>query len=594
MPFLKVDTAIVVEIGPLVDETDYKTLETAIAYNESGMSVDLIKNSASAITKVDITPTTGGANDWTHKGNGVYELEITAAQNDTEGSLRIVGVCDGVLPFESPVYTVVPANIYDSLIAGTDYVKTDMTQIAGAAVSTSSAQLGVNLVNIAGAAVNTSSAQIGTNVVNIEGSDATDQIRDSVFDDATRLDGSAVNALAAKASSADYLTGTASADGSGYSTHSAADVWTSGTRTLTSFGTLVADIWNALTSGLTTVGSVGKLIVDYLDAAVSSRAVAGDAMNLANDAITASKYDESTAFPVASADTGSTAIARVGADGDTLETISDQLDGVAVPGSAMNLADDAITASKYDESTAFPLTSADSGSTAVARTGADGDTLETISDQVDGVAVPGSAMTLQDDAITAAKYDESTAFPVVSADTGSTAIARVGADGDTLETLSDQLDGVAVPGSAMTLQDDAITAAKYDESTAFPLTSSDTGSTSVARTGADSDTLETLSDQIDGTAVPGSNMNLADDAITAAKYDESTAFPVKSDDSGSTAIARTGADGDTLETLSDQVDSVALEATLTAIKGTGWDSATDTLEKIRDEFEVTKHQTQEL
>jgi hypothetical protein len=52
---------------------------------------------------------------------------------------------------------------------------------------------------------------------------------------------------------------------------------------------------------------------------------------------------------------------------------------------------------------------------------------------------------------------------------------------------------------------------------------------------------------------------LANDAITAAKYDESTAFPVKSDDSGATQIARTGADGDTLETLSDQVD---LQATL--------------------------------
>lgn len=49
---------------------------------------------------------------------------------------------------------------------------------------------------------------------------------------------------------------------------------------------------------------------------------------------------------------------------------------------------------------------------------------------------------LADDAITSAKFDESTAFPVKSADTGATQIARVGADGDTLETLSDQIDGV--------------------------------------------------------------------------------------------------------------------------------------------------------
>lgn len=62
----------------------------------------------------------------------------------------------------------------------------------------------------------------------------------------------------------------------GFSTHSAADVWAVGTRTLTSFGTLVADtvaaVWNALTSGLTTVGSIGKLLVDNVDATISSRA----------------------------------------------------------------------------------------------------------------------------------------------------------------------------------------------------------------------------------------------------------------------------------------------------------------------------------
>jgi len=49
---------------------------------------------------------------------------------------------------------------------------------------------------------------------------------------------------------------------------------------------------------------------------------------------------------------------------------------------------------------------------------------------------------------------------------------------------------------------------------------------------------------------------LADDAITAAKFDESTAFPLKAADTGSTQVARTGADGDTLETLSDEIATV--------------------------------------
>ena len=55
---------------------------------------------------------------------------------------------------------------------------------------------------------------------------------------------------------------------------------------------------------------------------------------------------------------------------------------------------------------------------------------------------------------------------------------------------------------------------------------------------------------------------LENDVITALAFDKSTAFPVQSADAGATEIARTGADADTLETLSDQVD---LSATATAL-----------------------------
>ena len=56
-------------------------------------------------------------------------------------------------------------------------------------------------------------------------------------------------------------------------------------------------------------------------------------------------------------------------------------------------------------------------------------------------------------------------------------------------------------------------------------------------------------------------MALVDDAITSSKFDESTAFPLKSADTGATAVARTGADSDTLETLSDQIDAEAVKTT---------------------------------
>lgn len=74
-------------------------------------------------------------------------------------------------------------------------------------------------------------------------------------------------------------------------------------------------------------------------------------------------------------------------------------------------------------------------------------------------------------------------------------------------------------------------------------------------------------------ATPGDAMTLADDAITSAKFDETTAFPVKSADAGATQIARKGADADTLKTLSDQIDGIDLTGVATAV----WASSTRTL-----------------
>ncbi len=106
-------------------------------------------------------------------------------------------------------------------------------------------------------------------------------------------------------------------------------------------------------------------------------------------------------------------------------------------------------------------------------------------------------------------------------------------------------------------------------------------------------------------AAVGSLMGLSDDAITSAKFDESSAFPLKAADAAATQIARVGADGDTLETLSDAQDTIL--ARLGAWAGTGvntllgafkallskaatvpsdiggtFDPATDSTEAIRD------------
>lgn len=104
--WMDVDTAlseVPVNIFPLIDDTDFKTRETAVAYNAAGM--DLVWNfvtPAGAFTQTAVTPTSGGNYDWTHQGDGMYTIEIPASggasiNNDTEGFGWFTGVCTGVL-----------------------------------------------------------------------------------------------------------------------------------------------------------------------------------------------------------------------------------------------------------------------------------------------------------------------------------------------------------------------------------------------------------------------------------------------------------------------------------------------------------------
>lgn len=130
-----VDTALTqvpVNIMPLVDATDFKTVEDAVAYNAAGL--DLRWNFASVTgTKsvTQITPTSGGDYDWTDQGtSGMYCIEIPASggasiNNDTEGFGWFTGVATGVLPWRGPVIQFSPAHIAHGLVTGTEFVRVD-------------------------------------------------------------------------------------------------------------------------------------------------------------------------------------------------------------------------------------------------------------------------------------------------------------------------------------------------------------------------------------------------------------------------------------------------------------------------------------
>lgn len=119
------DVQIPVNLMPLVDPTDFKTLELAIAYNETGMLLTWnFVTTAGVQTSTAVTPTTAGAHDWLEEGTdrGMYSCEIPAASgtvnNDTEGFGWWSGTTTNCLPFRGPTVGFRRAALNDLFIDG--------------------------------------------------------------------------------------------------------------------------------------------------------------------------------------------------------------------------------------------------------------------------------------------------------------------------------------------------------------------------------------------------------------------------------------------------------------------------------------------
>jgi len=123
--YMNVDVAlseVPVNLLPLIDDTDFKTRETGVTYNQAGM--DLVWNfvtTAGAMTQTAVTPTTAGDYDWAHQGDGIYSIEITASggasiNNDAEGFGWFSGICTGVLPWRGPVICFRAEGLNNALI----------------------------------------------------------------------------------------------------------------------------------------------------------------------------------------------------------------------------------------------------------------------------------------------------------------------------------------------------------------------------------------------------------------------------------------------------------------------------------------------
>jgi hypothetical protein len=174
MRYLRTNTATRITVGPFLDKTDGITPEVALTVTSEKLT--FVVDTAGVPTLIlDIAPTaSGGANDMVHITNddsGYYDLELAAADVNYLGRamLSLNDVATHLPVFHE--FMILPANIYDSMILGTDLFDVSMTQILGTAVSTPATAgiLDVNLKNIANATVSTSTAQLGVNTVNIGG-----------------------------------------------------------------------------------------------------------------------------------------------------------------------------------------------------------------------------------------------------------------------------------------------------------------------------------------------------------------------------------------------------------------------------------------
>lgn len=114
-----------IKLGGFLDSTDGNTQETALTI----ANTDIFLTKGGATTEVN--KNSGGA---THVANGRYTATLDATDTDTLGILEVDVHVTGALPVHRS-YLIVPANVHDSIVAGTDTLQSDVTQWLGTAVA---------------------------------------------------------------------------------------------------------------------------------------------------------------------------------------------------------------------------------------------------------------------------------------------------------------------------------------------------------------------------------------------------------------------------------------------------------------------------
>jgi hypothetical protein len=119
--WLKQSTAVTVKVGPFVDSTDGVTAETGLTISQA--DIRLSKNGGN----IAQSNNAAGA---THDELGYYDVPLDTTDTNTLGALKVLISESGALPVWQD-FMVVPANVYDSLVGGSDNLQVDAVQIEG-------------------------------------------------------------------------------------------------------------------------------------------------------------------------------------------------------------------------------------------------------------------------------------------------------------------------------------------------------------------------------------------------------------------------------------------------------------------------------
>lgn len=124
MRLLRQSTATTLVLGPFLDSTDGVSSETALTLSQA--DILLWKEGGTTLAQKNEATTC------THRSIGMYTCPINTTDTNTLGTLAVTVNESGALPIRQD-YLVVPANVYDSWVLGTDLIDVSIVQANGSA-----------------------------------------------------------------------------------------------------------------------------------------------------------------------------------------------------------------------------------------------------------------------------------------------------------------------------------------------------------------------------------------------------------------------------------------------------------------------------